>query len=88
MLRRPSLPLYALHLNAVWTPAPQVTITGNYPDPAFVIEHCGATMPRLTTIDGHGDLINSTYPPALVPTVNIVRCRRNAAATGCAKTLL
>jgi len=51
-----------------------VTITGNYPDPAFVIQHCGEAMPRLATIDGHGDLINSTYPPSLVPTVNIVRC--------------
>ena len=51
----------------------QVTITGNYPDPAFMIQHCGESMPRLATIDGHGDLINSTYPPSLVPTVNIVR---------------
>ena len=55
----------------------QVTITGNYPDPDFMIQHCGESMPRLATIDGHGDLINSSYPPSLVPTVNIVRrCRR------------
>ena len=64
-----------LRAQGTWLPL-QVTITGNYPDPAFVIEHCGATMPRLATIDGHGDLINSTYPPSLVPTVNIVRLRR------------
>ena len=53
----------------------QVTVTGNYPDPEFVMQHCGETMPRLATIDGHSDLINSTYPPSLVPTVNIVRRR-------------
>ena len=54
-------------------PHVQVTITGNYPDPAFMIQHCGDSMPRLATVDGHSDLINSTYPPSLVPTVNIVR---------------
>ena len=51
---------------------PQVTTTGNYADPAFILQHC-ATTPRLLTIDGHVDLIDSTYLPSLVPTVNIVR---------------
>ena len=29
--------------------------------------------PRLLTIDGHAEHINSTYLPSLIPTVNIVR---------------
>jgi hypothetical protein len=40
-----------------------------------VLEHC-ATTPRLLTIDGHAEHINSSYLPSLIPTVNIVRLPR------------
>jgi len=55
----------------------QVTITGNYPDPAFMIQHCGDTMPRLATIDGHSDLINSTYPRRSSPPSTLCARRRS-----------